>query len=668
MKEMLNVNLFSQDSIEIKNIKNLSDRHLIKFKIYLQQIHDADVIFGNDSIILSCNEKSVIGEIGEKIIGFLEAMDIDAIVSPDFKAEIDRNRKRKEENNINVDLLRKIKDGDLKNDADFMNYKITCDKLLKITLKDYQYKSSYLLSKAKSGFDFSVPGSGKTIITYATYAFWKNQKEVDNIIIIGPKNAYNAWYEEYNTCFGSFPKFENLSEELIKNARDYLCSSAENHKEVTFINIEKIRNLKKELQKFLSSSKCVLVIDEGHKVKNPNAASTIVAMDLAKFSSHKIILTGTPMPNGYEDLSSLTYIINPYESILPFDYAKLRKFTVKGIKAKEEEAIMDSLYPYYSRVSKKYLINRGELKPPLININFVEMSENQRYVYEFLDGLITNYHNKWELEFESILMRAILIRKMQVSANPKLLRKSIISSFEEFRSDLLYAENGDEISNEMIEEFKRKLAVADEIINRDINNSDVGKIVKKFINDEELVNKNLLSIKLAKELVDRGEKVILWDTFVENMDTLHNMLLKEFDINSGIINGTVTGDSRQGVINNFRYSNLKVLIASPATLAESISLHKCCQNAIYVNRNFNAAQFIQSKDRIHRINMPNGTTANYIFLINKDSIDEGISDRLELKESRMLRILDSDRIRIGFLESQDCSSMSDEDVKATYNL
>jgi hypothetical protein len=152
------------------------------------------------------------------------------------------------------------------------------------------------------------------------------------------------------------------------------------------------------------------------------------------------------------------------------------------------------------------------------------------------------------------------------------------------------------------------------------------------------------------------------------METLRIMLKDKYNIESGIINGTITGEYRQNVINSFRNSDLMVLIASPATLAESISLHKCCQNAIYVNRNFNAAQFIQSKDRINRINMPKGTTANYHFLINKESIDEGVSERLELKETRMLRILDSDYIQIGALETQDNSSMSDEDVLATYKM
>ena len=74
-------------------------------------------------------------------------------------------------------------------------------------------------------------------------------------------------------------------------------------------------------------------------------------------------------------------------------------------------------------------------------------------------------------------MKAILIRKMQVSANPKLLRKSILSSFDELRSELVYTEDSDEVTNEMIEELKRKLALADKIITKDMNSSDRKSVV-----------------------------------------------------------------------------------------------------------------------------------------------------------------------------------------------
>ena len=35
--------------------------------------------------------------------------------------------------------------------------------------------------------------------------------------------------------------------------------------------------------------------------------------------------------------------------------------------------------------------------------------------------------------------------------------------------------------------------------------------------------------------------------------------------------------------------------------SEGISLHKVCKRALYLDRTYNAAQYLQSRDRIHRI-------------------------------------------------------------------
>jgi hypothetical protein len=150
------------------------------------------------------------------------------------------------------------------------------------------------------------------------------------------------------------------------------------------------------------------------------------------------------------------------------------------------------------------------------------------------------------------------------------------------------------------------------------------------------------------------------------MDILYELLSSSLKVGVELVNGSVNGADRQAAIKRFREGNSMILLANPATLAESISLHKVCQHAIYVNRNFNAAQYIQSKDRIHRINMPLGTTATYYFLLNDDSVDICIDERLTLKENRMLAILDADDITVGGSELEDGSIMSEQDIENSY--
>ena len=120
--------------------------------------------------------------------------------------------------------------------------------------------------------------------------------------------------------------------------------------------------------------------------------------------------------------------------------------------------------------------------------------------------------------------------------------------------------------------------------------------------------------------------------------------------------------TREGVVRQFHQDDCsyKVIIANAFAVAESISLHKACHNAIYMERSFNCAHFLQSKDRIHRYGLSPDIQTNYYYLISQDSIDETISDRLQIKESRMLEIIESMPIPL----FDNVTNEGDEDIKA----
>jgi SNF2 family DNA or RNA helicase len=105
-------------------------------------------------------------------------------------------------------------------------------------------------------------------------------------------------------------------------------------------------------------------------------------------------------------------------------------------------------------------------------------------------------------------------------------------------------------------------------------------------------------------------------------------------------------------------------------LSESVSLHinenkkRVCSHAIYLDRNYNAAQYVQSMDRIHRVGMDHtddssftievedsGKTKEktfrrdevyYHFIIANNTIDEDIDDKLRIKFEKMNAALNDD--------------------------
>ncbi len=121
--------------------------------------------------------------------------------------------------------------------------------------------------------------------------------------------------------------------------------------------------------------------------------------------------------------------------------------------------------------------------------------------------------------------------------------------------------------------------------------------------------------------------------------------------------------TREAIVKEFHDQNstFKVIIANPFAVSESISLHKACHNAIYLERSFNAAHFLQSKDRIHRYGLKEGIETHYYYLVSADSVDETIHQRLLDKERRLMEIIESMPIPLfdNYLDSD-----GDEDIKA----
>ena len=654
--------LKNHNQIIFHNFPVENQRKFMKTKIFLNSNHNLKYYFEDADLCITYlfDDKVLTSKEINKMISFVESLF-------SIQVKMDENTKNSVEQSISLssnfatsyEKLKSIKGMDFLATEEFKNYVSFCDRTLACKLRPYQYSASYFLTIGQGGFDFSVPGSGKTIITYSAYNYLRENDICDSVLIVGPINSYNAWFDEYSTCFNAEPDFISLADLSKKDAEIYLLSSPSNHKEITFINVDKAWRMKNELMSFMTNKNILLIIDEAHKEKNPNAEITKAVLEITKKAKYRIILTGTPMPNGYEDLFSLMKIYEPYEKILPYNYSDLKKLTKTGATEQQQERIMEAIKPIYSRVSKAHLLNTGELLPPNYSIIKCNLSPEQKELYDFLNKMAFELDDDFESAFSQSLMKAVLIRKMQISANPGLLSKSIVNSIEEYKREYC-SEFGDDNSDSEL------LIEADNRIKKAIISSPIANIIYKFESGFYQTPKNEAAVELALNLAAQGENVILWDVFVQNMEALKLLIKKKSNYQVEMINGNVGGQDRQDAIKRFKNGVSKIMIANPATLAESISLHKCCQNAIYVNRNYNAAQFIQSKDRIHRINMPKGKTANYFFLINEETVDEAVQERLTIKENRMLKILDSEELVIGGGDLENTSFMSLDDVFASF--
>ncbi|MDQ4421674.1 DEAD/DEAH box helicase [Sphingobium sp. DEHP117] len=92
--------------------------------------------------------------------------------------------------------------------------------------------------------------------------------------------------------------------------------------------------------------------------------------------------------------------------------------------------------------------------------------------------------------------------------------------------------------------------------------------------------------------------------------------------------------------------NVMVMVANPAAAGEGISLHTVCHHAIYLDRNFNAAQYLQSEDRIHRLGLSQDQDTTIEIVECAGSVDEAVRQRLEFKVGQMGAALNDSGLRI----------------------
>ena len=538
------------------------------------------------------------------------------------------------------------------NDCDVEEFKKFKDSLMdnmqNRTLYELQMLAAYHLAFSQNACNFSVPGAGKTSIVYGAYAYLHNlpegdTKKVDRILIISPLNAFAPWELEYEECFGRKPTSKRLLGKLdVEEKKQYLYEM--NPAEITLVSYPSVISLVDELTYFLKKHRVMVILDEAHKIKNTKGGVISQSiMALAENCKSRVVLTGTPAPNGYEDLYNLFKFIWPTKNIIKYHIGQLRDMS-KTVDDPRGDTLLDTISPYFIRIKK------GDLGiPPAINHPpvQVEMKPSQRKIYDFIEKqYISDIAKSKDSQVKSELIKARMIRLMQAATNPALLAQPLkdFAKIEDVDFD------GVQDDSEMLKEILKY---------------STNEIPAKYEKAKEIIEK----------IISDGGKVIVWACYIKNIE-----LLKEYLEGNGIPVRTlygatpIAGDdiseedeeyslTREAIVKEFHNpdSSFKVIIANPFAVSESISLHKACHNAIYLERSFNAAHFLQSKDRIHRYGLKEGTETHYYYLVSNDSVDETVHQRLIDKERRLMEIIESMPIPLfdNFLDTD-----GDEDIKA----
>jgi SNF2 family DNA or RNA helicase len=489
-------------------------------------------------------------------------------------------------------------------------------------LRPFQVRDLGHLLALAHGANFSVPGAGKTTVTYALYEAERLAGRIEKMLVIAPLSAFGAWLDEAEDCF---------EPDLV--VRRFDGQSIPSETEVLLINYQRLNNNFDLLAEWVTEHPTMIILDEAHRMKKGWGGQWGTAcLNLAYLGTRRDILTGTPAPQAPKDLVALLDFLWPgrARSILPKD--ALGGNPPIGVGKEVSTAIA----PLFVRTTKGDLALPEVKRIPIV----VPLEGLHREIYM---ALRSRYNGLYKLtqagEADMRRMGRVVMYMLEAATNPKLLT----SGSDKADPDVFWHE-----PLEIPEESSLTELLAD--YNRYHRSA-------KFVELE----------RILKENADQGRKTLVWSNFVRNLKLLKTdlALLQPALIHGGVPAFAPEGEvSRETEIKRFREDDdCLVLLANPAAMSEGISLHRECHDAVYLERTFNAGQYLQSIDRIHRLGLPPDTETRITFLMTDETVDLAVNDRVRTKAETLGEMLsDPGIVSVALPDDEDYGPPIDQDL------
>lgn len=445
--------------------------------------------------------------------------------------------------------------------------------------KDYQEKAiGFALARAGCGLMLD-PGLGKTSITLACISILVAEKEIRKTLVVAPlRVCHTVWPNEAK-------KWSDFNHLKVAN----LCNKGEGERkqmiaapnDVYLINPESLV----KVIPLLTRDFDLLVLDESTKFKD-TTTQRFKALKKVLFSfKRRMILTGTPVPNGVADLFGQMFVVDFGESLGKYITHFRNEFMHQS---------PGNLYEYhlnrgaeeiiYKRVADKLLRMdaRDHLDMPELINNFigVELPPHLRKQYKELeDNFVTKMNDN---ESVAVFNAAAVGVKLRQMANG-----FIYTDIETDRRTIDLHDEKIDALEELIEEMQgRPLLVAYEF------QADADRILKRL-----------------PEAIDLGK--------VKNP---------------------------QIVIDKFNNGHIPVLLAHPASAGHGLNLQEACSTVCWFGITWNLEHYQQLIARVWR----QGQIAPFVMVHHigtKDTKDEDVMKALEAKDRTQTRFNDALKAR-----------------------
>ncbi len=396
----------------------------------------------------------------------------------------------------------------------------------------YQEKGIKLLvSKACSGL-FLKPGLGKTSITLAAIKILLAKGLVRRVLVVGPLRVIGiAWPDE----MAKWTDFNDLSYTMIHGPEK--VAAVKEKTDIHFVNYEGLIKLIKQVKDLSRFPYDMIVFDESSRMKSYRSKRFKEVQPILGKFSRRVILTGTPAPNGMMDLFSQVYCMDRGMALGQYITHFRNKFfytdpfvpNVYHLKPGAKDEIYSKLQDKILHLSAKDYVQM----PQLIETNiYVDLPESVRPQYNTMErDLFTQIEHKKITAANA----AVASGKLRQIANGFLYDDGAVS----------------------------------------------------FLHDAK--------VEAFKDLIEDldGKPVLVFYEYTEDYNRLNKIL-------PGAHIGGILNDAQRKVIEDWNKGLLSIVYAHPASAGHGLNLQQGGYNVIWYGPTWNAEYWEQAIDRLYR--------------------------------------------------------------------
>lgn len=431
---------------------------------------------------------------------------------------------------------------------------------------------------------FAKMGTGKTFAAIHLACARHQSGQINTVLVICPSTLKNTWKKEFEKYSTSPYQFKNFDTKALWIDEFYSLDTLD--LKVMAVSVEGLgvsEALFDGVCGIFVKNNVMIILDESSRIKNPSALRTKRTLEFRQASKYRIILNGTPIALGIQDLWAQYEFLDP-DIIGSGDYwaFKSRHLEMGGFESrqiigyKNVEELMKAIEPYTVEVGKDVL----NLPPKVYKqIYLTATLEQKKYLKVVKAGF--DEDNKVHVKVDNVLERILRWKQIVGGWLPK--------------HDI-------ESNNVTLEPLKSN---------------------PKFDALLSLVEDNI-----------ETSKFIIWSTFIHEIEFIHKQLDLKFGDGCAVsYYGATTAEDRTHALEAYNTDpKTKFFVGNPATAGLGLTLISGLNDVMVYYTNTNAyIDRMQSEDRAHRIGQKN--TVTVIDLVVEKTVDELILESTKEKMS-----------------------------------